>query len=77
MNKQYKTKSVTMQVFDDLDSYLKFCKGYGYTYNEKDMYNNDSYIYRQYQKYMQGKPVKNNWEIDLAKFKELEANKKR
>jgi hypothetical protein len=75
MNK-VKNKSVTMQVYDDLGNYLKFCKEYGYPYKEQDLYNTNNYIYRQYQKLVQGKSVKNNWEIDLARFKEEASEKK-
>lgn len=52
------------QIFDDLDKYLEFTKDFGYKYNEADLYDNKSYIYRQYNKYVTGKPVKNMWEVN-------------
>lgn len=62
------------QIFNDLDSYRNFCRDYGYRFNEAELYNQKSYVYRQFQKFVAGKPVKNQWEIDLARFKEEAAN---
>lgn len=52
------------QVFDDLDKFLNFCKDYGYSYDERDLYNNKSYTYRQFTKYLAGKQIKDNWSAD-------------
>jgi hypothetical protein len=52
------------QVFEDLKSYLDFCRSFGYKYDEKELYDNKSYSYRQYTKFLQGKTVKDNWEAD-------------
>lgn len=52
------------QIFDDLEQYLTFCKNYGYKYEEKELYDNKSYSYRQFTKHLQGKNVKDNWEAD-------------
>jgi hypothetical protein len=52
------------QIFDDLEKYLDFTREYGYKFNEADLYDNKSYIYRQYNKYITGKSVKNMWETD-------------
>lgn len=51
-------------IFDDLDSYLNFCREYGYKFDEADLYSQRSYAYRQYCKFMAGKPAKNMWDID-------------
>lgn len=59
-----KSNSQVNHIFDDLDSYRNFCRDFGYRFDESDLYNNRSYVYRQYTKYLQGKPVKNMWEID-------------
>ena len=56
-------------IFEDLDKYRNFCRDFGYRFNEADLYNSRSYIYRQYQKFTAGKPVKNQWEVDLSRFK--------
>jgi len=52
------------QIFDDLESFLNFCKNFGYRYNPEDLYSNKSHVYRQYTKYLTGKPVKNMWDLD-------------
>jgi len=62
MAKNEKTK--INQIFDDLHGYLNFCRDYGYKYDEADLYNNRSYIYRQYTKFIAGKEVKDMWELD-------------
>ena len=53
--------------FDDLDQYLEFCRGYGYRYDERDLYNWKSYAYQQFNKFLQGKPAKDMWSIDSSR----------
>lgn len=65
-----KTSNHVNQIFNDLDIYRNFCRDYGYRFDEADLYNQKSYIFRQFQKFIAGKPVKNQWELDLVKFKE-------
>ena len=65
-----KHNSQTQQVFEDLDKHRNFCREYGYRFDERDLYNNKSYVYRQSQKFAAGKAVKNQWELDAEKFKE-------
>ena len=64
------TKNQINQIFNDLDKYRNFCREYGYRFNEADLYNQKNYIFRQFQKFIAGKSVKNQWELDLNKFKE-------
>ena len=71
------TVSTISQIFDDLDNYRLFCSQYGYVFNEAELYDQRSYVYRQFQRFLTGKPVKNQWEIDYTKWKEQEANKAR
>lgn len=52
------------KIFEDLEKYLEFCRDFGYKYNEKELYDNKSYVFRQYNKYITGKSVKNMWETD-------------
>lgn len=73
VNQEVKSNPRVIRIFDDLDEYRNFCKNYGYRFDEKDLYNSKSYVYRQFQKLLSGKPVKNQWEIDLARFKEQAA----
>ena len=55
------------QIFEDLEQYLVFCQSYGYKYNEADLYNWKSYAYQQFNKYLQGKHVKDMWIQDLPR----------
>lgn len=71
------TTSRVNQIFNDLDKYRNFCRDYGYRFDEADLYSQRSYVFRQFQKFVSGKSVKNQWEIDLNKFKEQEATKVR
>lgn len=52
------------QIFEDLEKYLEFCQKLGYKFNESELYDNKSYTFRQFTKYLQGKPVRDNWELD-------------
>ena len=59
-----KSSAVVNQIFDDLNHYRNFCRDFGYRFDEADLYNNKSYVYRQFNKFLAGKPVKDQWEID-------------
>lgn len=63
-----KNNSRLNQIFNDLESYRDFCVEYGYVFNEADLYNHKNYVYRQFQKFISGKPAKNQWKIDGEKF---------
>lgn len=52
------------QIFEDLENYLEFCKDYGYKFDESDLYSQRSFAYRQYCKFIAGKPAKDNWAAD-------------
>lgn len=52
------------QIFEDLEKYLEFCKTFGYKFDESEIYSNKSFVYRQFTKYLTGKPVKDMWELD-------------
>lgn len=58
------------QIFNDLDKLRTFCRDYGYKFDENDLYNSRSYVYRQFQKFISGKSPKNQWLEDLARFNE-------
>ena len=53
----YQSNPLVNQIFEDLEKYLDFCQSYGYKFDEADLYSNKSYIYRQFTKYLTGKPV--------------------
>lgn len=72
------TKNISVkQIFEDLDRYRTFCSDYGYRFNEADLYNIRSGSYKQFQRFLAGKPPRNQWEIDYARYKEQEATKVR
>lgn len=58
---QIKPNAKVNQIFEDLEKYLDFCKEYGYKYDEADLYNQRSYVYRQFTKFATSRPVKNQW----------------
>jgi hypothetical protein len=55
------TFSTQHQLFDDLDKYKEFCVDFGYKFDEATLYDMRNYVYRQHNKQMAGKPVKDNW----------------
>jgi len=59
-----KSNNQVNQIFDDLQGYLNFCRDYGYRFDEADLYSNRSFAYRQYAKFLVGKPVKDMWALD-------------
>ena len=65
-----KSNARVNQIFEDLDRYRNFCRDFGYRFNEADLYNQRNYVYRQFQKFVTGKPVKNQWEVDLSRLKD-------
>ena len=67
------TSAQVKQIFEDLDNYRNFCRDYGYRFDEADLYNQRSYIFRQFQKVVAGKPAKDQWEVDYVKYKEESA----
>jgi hypothetical protein len=60
----FQTNPRVQQIFEDLEKYLEFTQEYGYKFDESDLYDNKSYVYRQFNKYNTGKAVKNMWETD-------------
>jgi hypothetical protein len=65
MSRSFNTKSnnKVQSIFDDLDKFRDFCRDYGYRFDEADLYNSRSYVWRQYTKLQSGKEVKNQWEL--------------
>ena len=57
----FKPNPRVAQIFEDLEKYLEFCKDYGYKYDASDLYNQRSYVYRQYTKQTTGKEAKDQW----------------
>jgi len=64
----YKSSERANQTLEDLSNFLEFCREYGYRFNENDLYNFRSYAWQQYNKFVQGKNVKNMWVEDARRF---------
>ena len=52
---QIKHNPKVAQLFDDLEKY-------GYKFDEVTLYDMRNYVYRQHNKHLTGKSVKNNWD---------------
>ena len=64
---QIRSNPKTQALFDDLDEFLRFCREFGYRYDERELYNWKSYAYQQFNKFLQGKTAKDMWLIDSAR----------
>lgn len=60
----YNPSPKVREIQNDLEQFLEFCRTYGYRYNEADLYNWKSYAFQQFNKWQNGKPVKDMWAID-------------
>ena len=49
-----------VKLFNDLDSYKKFCVQFGWVFNEKDLYNKNSKSWTSFSAFKEGKRVPNN-----------------
>jgi hypothetical protein len=58
---QYQSNPKVTQIFEDLESYKEFCVDFGYKFDEATLYDMRNYVYRQHNKNLAGKPVKDNW----------------
>lgn len=56
------------QVHDDLENFLDFCRNYGYRFEESELYSNKSHSWRQFQKFVSHKHVRDQWEEDAKKM---------
>jgi hypothetical protein len=69
MGKQhYKPSPRALAVQEDLGKFLEFCRDHGYRFNAGDVYNFKSYAWQQYNKFVQGKNVKNMWVEDARRL---------
>ena len=66
--REFRPNPRALAIMDDLDLFRNFCVDYGYRYNEADLYNFKAYAWQQYNKFVQGKNVKNMWEEDARRF---------
>jgi hypothetical protein len=61
------TFSTDNQIFEDLENYKEFCVDYGYKFDEATLYDMRNFVYRQHNKQLSGKPVKDNWDELVTK----------
>ena len=64
---QFQSNPRVRQIFEDLEKYLEFCQDFGYKFDEAEMYNMRSYVYRQYNKFATGKGAKDQWAELIAR----------
>ena len=57
------------RIFSDLESYMEFCRDYGYRFNEADLYNMRIYSFQQYNKQQNGKNFKDQWADDERRMR--------
>ena len=63
------TNRKTAKVFDDLEAFRDFCVEYGFVFKPEELYKNSSHVWRMYnQRFLNGKPVRNMWELDAERF---------
>lgn len=58
------SKIKVQQIFEDLENYLDFCRDFGYKFDEADLYSQKSFAFRQFTKFVAGKPAKDMWAFD-------------
>lgn len=58
------SKIKVQQIFEDLENYLDFCRDFGYKFDEADLYSQKSFAFRQFTKFVAGKPAKDMWVFD-------------
>jgi hypothetical protein len=61
LQKYLKMKPEVRDIFEDLESFHKFCVDYGYVYNEAHLYNERAPAYAEYVKYSKGREPWDQW----------------
>lgn len=56
------------KVWSDLDDFKRFCKEFGWAYDEADLYRAEAPAYAEYTRFKQGTRIPKNWMRD-AKFR--------
>lgn len=68
VNMSRKEISPAMRTLSDLDAYREWCVEYGYVFDEKDLYRQNS-NWSLYQRSRHGdKTIRNNWERDAEQY---------
>lgn len=61
LKKYLRMKPEVAQIFDDLEVYQKFCRDYGYVYDERHLYNERSPAYGEFMKMVKGREPWDQW----------------
>jgi hypothetical protein len=61
LQKYLKMKPEVRDIFEDLESFKKFCVDYGYVYDERNLYNERAPAYAEYIKYSKGREPWDQW----------------
>lgn len=69
---EHKTNPRVIQIFADLEAFKKFCREYGYVYNEAHLGDMNSFSFRQFAKSQRGGQPRNMWAEDAARFEEMQ-----
>ena len=64
------------KVFEDLEDFKRFCKVFGWPYNEADLYRNHEPVYAEYARFKSGTRIANNWMRD-SKWRNPRFSRKR
>lgn len=61
LEKYLHMKPEVSQIYEHLDQYREFCVEFGHVFDERDLYNERSYSFQDFQRHLEGKHVKNRW----------------
>lgn len=50
-----------LRIFEDLEQYKRFCKEFGWYFNEADLYNKQSEGYNEFCRFKEGTRIPKNW----------------
>jgi hypothetical protein len=77
LTKYLRMKPEVSDIFEDLENYQKFCKDYGYVFNEAHLYNERNSNYLEFLKYSRGREPWDQWRTpkrERTEFKPRDRN---
>lgn len=63
-----KHNAKAIEIYNGVNSYLDFCRDYGYVFNPAHYDDRSQFSYQQYVRMLDGKPFKDQWADDARKF---------
>lgn len=67
LTKYLRMKPEVSDIFEDLETYKKFCVDYGYVFDEAHLYNERNSTYNEYLKYARGREPWDQWRTPKRK----------